>query len=746
MRTFRSFLLCLLASTLSVGDAPLGAQAGSRWLTYDEAFPSRQEPRPPTAPLAELPAVTGWLDAQRYLETRTAPDGERRLYAVQAADGSARILWDYPLMKQGLPQGADPARPAATTSDYRRAIYIAQGDLYLYESGTGAVRRLTASAEPEYNPRFSPDGRRLAYTRGGNLFAYDLESRLERQYTTDGSDTVYNGRASWVYYEEILGRASDYAAFWWSPDSNRLAFLRFDDGPVPVFPIYHSPGQHGTLERQRYPKAGDPNPYVRMGIVSVSDGRVVWTDFDPTADHYLAWPFWTPDSRTLMVQWMNRGQDTIRFYNCDPGTGAKRQIFEERQSAWVEFFEDVHYFRDGSGFLLRSNVDGWDHLYVYGPDGELKRRLTEGAFRVASIEAVDERGGLVYYTVRPETATWDVHLMRIRLDGSGAQRLTTTAGQHRLRMAPEGAYFIDTVSDITKPARMTLHRGDGMLVRALGDSMSPDAARVRWARGELFTIPSGDGFDLPASWVLPPDFDPAQQYPVIFAIYGGPDAGRTYNAFPSLQAHYWAQRGIITISVDHRGSGHFGKKGVALMHRNLGTWEIHDLTVAANWLRTKPFVAPDRIGIVGGSYGGYVTMMALTKAAGVFNYGQAGAAVTDWRLYDTVYTERYMDTPEENPEGYKNGAVLTWIDRYEGGLRITHGTIDDNVHMQNSLQVIDWLTSNNRPFELMLYPGSRHGILPAQRAHSNREAHDFWVRNLLGGRLPQEPGEVTAQP
>jgi dipeptidyl-peptidase-4 len=208
------------------------------------------------------------------------------------------------------------------------------------------------------------------------------------------------------------------------------------------------------------------------------------------------------------------------------------------------------------------------------------------------------------------------------------------------------------------------------------------------------------------------------------------------NAWLDHQAHYWAERGVITVSVDHRAGGAFGKKGVALMHRNLGKWEMQDLTTAATWLRTKPFIAGDRIGIAGGSYGGYTTMLALTFGAGHFNYGQAASSVTDWRLYDTVYTERYMDTPAENPEGYRNGAVLTWIDRYKGGLRITHGTIDDNVHMQNSMQIVDWLTAHDKPFELMLYPGSRHGLQSSQRAHANRETHDFWVRHLLGGRLP----------
>ena len=325
--------------------------------------------------------------------------------------------------------------------------------------------------------------------------------------------------------------------------------------------------------------------------------------------------------------------------------------------------------------------------------------------------------------------------MRVKIDGTGLEQLTQGEGVHQARVSPRGKYFIDTVNSIRRPNSMSLHHGDGTPLRELGDSRTSVMEEYSWGKTELFTIPSGDGYDLPAYWVLPGDFDRSKQYPVVFSIYGGPDSGRVHNRWLGLQPHYWAQRGVITFSVDHRGSGHFGKKGVALLHRNLGKWEMQDLITAAKWLRTKPFVAKEKIGITGGSYGGYTTMMALTYGAQHFNYGLARSSVSDWKLYDTVYTERYMDTPEDNPEGYKNGAVLTWIDRYEGGLKITHGTIDNNVHMQNSMQIVDWLTTNNKLFELMLYPDSRHGIQANQRNHSMRETHDFWVRYLLDGKL-----------
>jgi dipeptidyl-peptidase 4 len=726
--------LCLACFSLASPAAQTPSPARKNF-TYEQVFTAGERPQGMATEselLAALPDVVGWLNDSVYLENREDPaDKKRRLYAVDAASGTARVYRDYAEMNKRLPQGCDSSRPAAESSDHVRYVLDCKDDLYYFNYDTSVVHRLTANPAKEQNPRFSPDGRWVAYTRDGNLFAYDLENLVEHQCTSDGSDTVYNGHASWVYYEEILERASNYAAFWWSPDSTKLAFMRFDDSPVPVFPIYHAGGQHGELERQRYPKAGDPNPYVSMGVVSAAEGKVSWMDFEAKADQYIAWPFWTPDSRTLVVQWMNRGQDTIRLFNCDPTSGKKQQILEQQQTSWVIFFEDLHFLKDDSGFLVRSDIDGWNHLYLYRPDGTLNKQLTVGEWPVDSIETVDETGGYVYFTGHPGKS-WDTQLMRVKLDGTGLEQLTRGEGTHRVKISPRGTYFIDTVSAVNTPATMSLCGSDASIMRKLGDARKPALDEYAFGRAELFTIPSGDGFDLPAYWVLPADFDPSHRYPVIFSIYGGPDAGTVQNSWLGLRPHYWAQRGVITVSVDHRGGGQFGKKGTALMHRSLGKWEMADLCAAAGWLRSKPFIASDKIGITGASYGGYATMLALTRGSDCFNFGQAGSSVTDWKLYDSVYTERYMDKPDENPEGYKDGAVLTWIDRYKGLLRITHGDIDDNVHMQNSTQVVERLTNNNKHFELMIYPDSRHGIKGSERQHYSRESHDFWMRNLLG--------------
>ncbi len=714
-------------------------QSAKRNFTYAQAYGGGRGGGGGNDPiLGRTPQITGWADEDHYLEVRSDSDS-RQVYAVSAVDGSAEIYRDFSDIQVNLPEGFDADQAAATTGDLTGFVFENEGDLYHYDTTTERFRRLTATPATENNPRFSPDGNWVAYTRNRNLYAYDLLGSVEHQYTTDGSDVVYNGWASWVYFEEILGRGSRYAAFWWSPDSSQLAFMRFDDTPVPEFPIYHADGHHGELEVQRYPKAGDPNPWVSMGVVPAAGGEVVWMDFEEKADHYIAWPSWSPDSKTLRVQWMNRGQDTLRFFDCDPTTGEKTQVFEEQQDTWVSWFNNIYYLEDGSGYVVLSDKSGWKHIYIYDNDHNA-RQVTSGEWRVNSIAEVDDAGGWIYFTGRPGKS-WDSQLLRIRFDGTGMEQLTDGDGVHSARVSPGGKYFIDSVSNIHTPTTVTLRTGDGEFVRELGNARIDATDEYNWGTVELFTIPSEDGeFDLPAVWVLPPDFDESKQYPVLISIYGGPNSGSVSNRWQSTQAHYWAQRGVITMVVDHRASGHFGKAGVSLMHRRLGYWEMVDYIGAAKWLRSKPFVDPEKVSITGSSYGGYATMMALTYGAEYFNYGQAGAAVTDWKLYDTVYTERYMDTPTENPEGYSGGAVLTWIDRYKGGLRITHGLIDDNVHAQNSIQVIDWLLENNQDFEMFLYPDSRHGVQASQRAHYSKGIHDFWVEVLLDGKDPLSEG------
>lgn len=681
----------------------------------------------------------GWADESHYLEMKTdssKPGSPPMLMKTNVEDGKSEIYIDNSGIQ--LPEGFSLDRPLGVTKDYNYYLINQKNNLYYYSRPDNTFKQLTKDDAEEKVAKLSPDGKKVAYVKNYNLYVFNVDNDKEIQITNDGGVLIYNGWASWVYMEEILGRATQYSAFWWSPKSDKIAFLRFDDNPVPEFPIFRSDGQHGDLEKQRYPKAGDPNPYVKFGIANlptgqagIADGKVTWADFDEKADQYIAWPAWTKDNK-LTVQWMNRGQDNVIIYWIDTNTGKKTELYNEKQKEWVEWFEDLYFFENGSGFLLRSNADGWDHLYYYDLKGKLIKRLTQGDWQVNDILYVDESNKKVYFHSPMKNST-DKYLCVVGLDGTGLKQLTTFPGTHTCSVSPKGKYYIDTYSNITTPSKTELYVMEGKLIRTISDSKNTQYDDYALAKVELFTILSGDGYNLPAIWYLPADFDQNKKYAVIFNEYGGPNSASVRNSYAfGLSQSYMAQYGIISISVDHRGSGHFGKRGEALMHRNLGKWEMNDYAAAVKWLKTKSFIDSTRIGITGGSYGGYVAALALTQDADYFTHGIAEYGVMDWKLYDDVYTERYMDTPAENPDGYKAGSVLSYVDKFKGKLLITHGTMDDNVHMQNSIQFITELQRQNKDFEMMLYPNFRHGV---RMPHATRESVKFWFRYLLGREL-----------
>lgn len=727
LRTKKAFLIfffCLI--TVFFFSPFLNGNPQAKKITYEQAY-LNGEPRL----LKALPSLLGWLDPEHYLlferdeKTKTSI-----LFKVSAQSGQKEIFIDYGQIQKSLPQGLEASTHVTQSKDYQTLIYNFKNDLYAYQVSRRQFRRLTATPAPERNPKLSPDGKFLAYTRQHNLYSLDLETGLEYQLTTDGSETILNGWASWVYYEEILGRHSRYAAFWWSPDSQHLAFLRFDESPVPTFPLFRSGGPHGELEIERYPKAGDPNPYVRLGVVSRQGGPITWADIPEKADHYVAWPFWLPDGQTLTFQWMNRQQDHLIIYAMNLTDGQIKKIYEEQQDSWIEFFEDLYFFHNQPFFLVRSDKDGWAHLYLYNLEGKLVQRLTKGEWSVTQLALVDEFNQKIYFVARRNPTT-ESHLFVINFDGSGLKRLTQEPGTHRVMVAPQGKYFLDYFSNLTNPTQVNLRSSDGQLIKKIGDSATTIMKEYNLPQKQLLTVTTSDGWELPAYWILPPDFDQSKKYPVLFMIYSGPGSSTVSNSYPSLSSMYLAQEGIIIFSVDHRGSGHFGKKGMSLMHRRLGHWEMHDLIEAVKWLRQKPFVDPTRMGITGGSYGGYTTCLALTYGARFFTHGYARSSVTDWHLYDTVYTERYMDRPQENPEGYKESSVLTHAAKLKGVLFMAHGDMDDNVHMQNTIQLISRLMDLGKKFEFMIYPDQRHGFRGKKREHSNRHFVDFWFKHFL---------------
>ncbi|NMC39096.1 MAG: S9 family peptidase [Bacteroidales bacterium] len=684
--------------------------------------------------------ITGWKDDSHYLIQTYDEQRNPVLRNVDIRTGKGVVVTPEKsgreILSGLMPAGTYLGSDDLVSNDGTSAVLPRDNDLFYFRIGDRELRQLTDDDDQEVNPRFSDDGRKIAYTKEKDLFVYDLDKGMETRLTHDATDRIYNGYSSWVYMEEILGRQSKYAAFWFSPDGSRIAYLRTDETEVPLFTLNRldePDGIHGTLEQVPYPKPGDPNPKVKMGIADLSTGKTTWVRTDYSIDQYIAWPFWSPDSKNLAIQILNRDQNEVRFILADPSTGDFKEIYRETRKTWVEFFEDVYVMKNGTGFILRSYLTDWENLYYYSWDGRLISRITEFDWRVSSIERVDENERVVYfYGTGPEST--DKHFFRVGLDGQNLLQITRGAGTHDVSISPGGSYFIDTWSNISDPGSIIAYDKRGRLVREIYRFESPSFDPSVNSRVEMVRIKTSDGlFEMPAIITYPLNFDENKKYPVVFTIYGGPNSKNvSNNRWMGNSPSWYSRNGIITFTVDHRGSGHFGKRGLDYLHRSLGKWEILDYGDAVKWLLNKPYTDSSRMGITGSSYGGYMTCLALTKGADYWTHGFAGSSVTDYRLYDNIYTERYMDTPQENPDGYRDGSAVTWAANYKGKLYLNHGDMDDNVHMQNSIYLISKLQDEGKTFQFMLYPNGRHGWGGKKAAHSRNEAEQFWLSSFFG--------------
>jgi dipeptidyl-peptidase 4 len=683
--------------------------------------------------------VTGWADDTHFIFRTLDEDNKPVTLSVEVKTGKS-VPYTAPkterdLLGESLPKGTSLSFSDIPGPDMKSVVFVKENDLWYFRTGDKELTRLTNDKADEVNTRFSPDGTKLAYTKNKDMYVYDLAARKEIRLTTDATDKIYNGYSSWVYNEEIFERPSRYAAFWWSPDSKRLAYMRTDETDVPVFTLNRldeADGIHGKLELIPYPKPGDPNPKVKIGIADLTTEKTTWVKTDYNADLYLAWPFWKPDGSKLVIQVLNRDQNDMKFILADPSSGDFVQIYSEARKSWIEFYEDIYVMKNGSGFIVRSYRNDWENLYYYGWDGKLISQLTNVNWNVSAISRVDEDAKIVYFTGTGPEST-DNQFFKVGLDGKNFIQITKEPGSHNVSISPKGTYFIDSWNSILSTGSIVAYNGKGQLLREVHKNEMPAFDPAKNSKAEMLKIMTSDGqFNMPAIITYPVNFDATKRYPVVFTIYGGPGMANVSNRWQGVNASWYAQNGIITFMVDHRGSGQFGKKGLDQIYRCLGKWEILDYGDAVRWLRAKPFVDSTKIGITGMSYGGYMTCLALTKGAEFWTHGFAGSSVTDWRLYDDIYTERYMDTPQDNPEGYKDASVMTFVKNYKGKLYFNHGDMDDNVHMQNSIQLISKMEDNGKVFEFMLYPNGRHGWGGAKATHSMNEQNKFWLYNFFG--------------
>ncbi len=681
----------------------------------------------PTNFIQTLPTIHRWVnDDKLVVFKKSSPESESKPMVLNIASGKYADA------------STEEVNPKAVVV---KSVISKNNDLFL-KSPEGEIQ-LTKDEVEEKNPIFSPDSTFIAYTKANNLYSFDLKNKKEIQLTHDGTKTILNGYATWVYWEEIFGRPTKFRAFWWSPDSKKIAYMRFDEAKTPMFPLYSSEGQHGFIEETRYPKSGDPNPEAKIGFVSPEGGATIWADFNEKDEQYFGWPKWLPDGKGLLVQWINRGNDHLKIFNVSPETGTKKEIYEETQKSWIDISdadERLTLMEGAKEMMIISDKTGWKQLYLYSIDGKFLNNITNGKFTVKSVEAIDQKNRVIYLYARGIESTARFDLYKVGFDGKGFKRLTFGDYNHKnIQFSPNLKYFITTYSNINTPTSMAIVDINGKVVVDLGTIKGSAMDDYKLVRTELVRVKSDDGlFDLPMTITYPENMVSGKKYPVLVSIYGGPDAGTVYDQWTWSARQQWlAKEGLIQVALDHRASGHFGKEGVAYMHRNLGFWEMKDYKTLIKSLIDKGIADPNKICITGFSYGGYMSCYALTYAHDVFTHGMAGGSVVDWSLYDSAYTERYMDTPAENPEGYKSASVLTYTKNLKGILQIVHGTMDDNVHLQNSIQLISKLQDEKKNFEMMFYPNGRHGWGGNKGVHFDNLKMQFIYKHLLERNIPE---------
>jgi len=669
-----------------------------------------------------LPSAGPWIDESHVVIRR-----EGKSFLLDCKTGK-EIDYTNPVVNKG-------------TVVMKPEIITKQNDLYV-RKGIGD-EQLTNDKDKEVNPTLSPDGNYVAYTKNNNLYTVNLTTKKETKLTTDGSELILNGYASWVYFEEILGRPSQYKSFWWSPNSKNIAYFRSDDTEVPLFTITNADGQHGKMESLRYPKVGDKNPEVKVGMVSPDGGTTTWADFNEKDDQYFGMPYWKPDGNTLLVQWINRLQNNLIIYEVNPTTGGKKEFYTETQKTWIDLDDNdrIQFLKNGKGFILLSDATGWKHIYYHGMDGKRINAITEGKFTITDVNYVDEKNSIVYFTARSKenSATRDYY--KVNLNGKKLQRLTFGNFNHNfINASPNSEYFITTYGNSSTPNKMTLVNNNGKIIKELGDAKGAEYDNYNVAKTEIIRVKSDDDlYDLPMKITWPLTMEAGKKYPVLISIYGGPNAGTVNEGFTLGGTQQWyAKEGLIQVAMDHRASGHFGKEGVNYMYHNLGDWELKDYATMVKWLVANGSADAKKICITGFSYGGYMSCLALTKYSDVFTHGMAGGSVTDWSLYDSHYTEKFMGTLANNAEGYKTGNVMNYVNQYKGFLQIVHGEIDENVHLQNSLQLIAKLQDAKKDFEFMVYPTGRHGWGGNKGLHFQNLKTQFIYKHLLGKEVPKQ--------
>ena len=725
-------------------------------------MPTEHPPRIPIEEIAKfpppgmsMPVAFAFSPDDTLLTYLYGPDRSpiRQLYALDLRTGESRVIQatvepeseelsiEEQLLRQRQRQmGQGIVRYSWANSD--DVILIpAQSGVYVKHapsSDTGAAAdapaRLVVSGEggPIQDPQLSPDGSEVAYVREAEVFAVPTSGGEPRQLTHGARGTgKTNGLAEYIAQEEM----HRLHGFWWSRDGSQIAFEEADETHIPVYRIVHQ-GKDDTgasaQEDHRYPFAGEPNARVRLGVVSIDGGDPVWMDLGDDEDIYLARVDWMPDG-SLCVQIQNREQTRLDLIRFDTSTGRGVTLLTETSDVWINLHNMFRPLADGK-FIWASERSGFRHLYLYDSDGNLVRQLTDGDWAIDSLSGVDHDSGTVYFTATKDGAT-ECHLYKVSLDGGPITRLTTEAGTHSVVLDHGFNHFVDVYSDTATPPAITLRSlRDGSVVHTIHSTDDPRVDQLALSPPELVTIQSRDGETLHGALYRPaPEFGDGP-HPTVIYVYGGPHAQVVDNHWSmtcAMRQQYLRSQGYLVFCLDNRGSARRGLEFEGVIKHNMGDIEVRDQVDGVRWLIENGLADPDRVGVYGWSYGGFMTLMCLARATDVFKMGVAGAPVTHWDGYDTHYTERYMGTPQSNPDGYESGSVMPHVGNIEGDLLIVHGLIDENVHFRHTARLINALIKTRKPYEFMMFPDERH--MPrsqADRIYMEERITEFFQRNL----------------
>jgi dipeptidyl-peptidase-4 len=672
-----------------------------------------------------------------------APDGKRFAYirggTVMLYDIEAKAekeLLSLAALEKAAVQPAEPHRfdwqnrrvsedSLQWSESGKQLLLSIRGDLFLFSLDSAKWDQLTSTAEPEHDPKLSPDGARVAFRRDHDLYTMDLASRQVTRLTEDGTSTLLNGELDWVYPEELdLG-----TAYWWSPDSKHIAYLQLDTAREMIYPQVALTGLRAILEPERYPKAGTPNADVRVGVTPAGGGPTRWVDLGETRDYLIARVYWTPDSSNLAIERLTRVQNQLDLMLADVSTGGAKSILHETDRYWINCNDLFHFLNDGE-FIWGSERDGFEHLYLYGLDGKQHKRLTEGHWEVTSLAGVNQAQKTVYF-VSSEASPLERQLYAIDLSGKNRKRISQAPGTHTISMAPTTEYYLDTFSSITQPSRRTIHSSDGLerSVYREADRRLTDEYEV--LPTEIVTFKDSQGTRFYGRLIKPAHYHDGEKYPLIVMVYGGPGAQSVRDSWSGAT---WdqalAQRGFVIWQMDNRGSKGRGHAFEVPIYHRMGKTELSDQLEGIHYLLEQGFVDPARIGIYGWSYGGYMTLYSLLNAPDVFRAGIAGAPVTNWRNYDTIYTERYLGLPSEDAEGYRASSAAEYAGNLKAKLLMVHNIEDDNVLFQNSMQMASAFERSGKLFDMVIYPQKTHGVTGEFGRELLEKTTEFFEKNL----------------